>query len=91
MVDIQIIFLQELRSCSLLKPSSEIKRSQNKVIIKKNQSVKIIRIKNMNQEQNHFCALKKTVAGLSLIGSTIEFVARMHCSVLRKKGYGFFA
>ena len=45
----------------------------------------------MNQEQNHFCALKKTVAGLSLIGSTIEFVARMHCSVLRKKGYGFFA
>ena len=43
----------------------------------------------MNQEQNHFCALKKTVAWLSLIGSTIDFVARMHCSVLRKKGYGF--
>ena len=43
----------------------------------------------MNQEQNHFCALKKTVARLSLIGSTIDFVARMQCSVLRKKGYGF--
>ena len=43
----------------------------------------------MNQEQNHFCALKKTVAWLSLIGSTIDFVARMHCSVLRKRGYGF--
>ena len=41
------------------------------------------------QEQNHFCALKKTVAWLSLIASTIEFVARMHCSVLRKKGYSF--
>lgn len=41
----------------------------------------------MNQEQNHFCAHKKTVAWLSLIGSTIDFVARMHCSVLR---YGFW-